>query len=151
MGPGLSYRSEIERKAQPTRPDGRLSSLVGGAKVGKKRVCTVCTPWASDQVVLASDWAGLAMIRGNGGKAFLVRQDLDVGKAGMVNDGDMDVVETEAVAVAFHGFAAAVDPPAASLGDIPELLHVPQQQTTPGSNYGPPDQAPAPIDARTHQ
>lgn len=28
---GLSYRSEIERKLQPTRPDGRLSSLVGGA------------------------------------------------------------------------------------------------------------------------
>lgn len=32
----------------------------------------------------------------------------------MVIDGDMDVVETEAVA--FHGFTAAVDPPAASLG-----------------------------------
>ena len=31
-----SYRSEIERKAQPTRPDSRLSSLVGGAETGKK-------------------------------------------------------------------------------------------------------------------
>ena len=33
---GRSYRSEIERKAQTTRPDGRFSSLVGGAEVGKK-------------------------------------------------------------------------------------------------------------------
>jgi hypothetical protein len=33
---GLSYRSELERKAQRTRPDGRLCSLVGGAEVGKK-------------------------------------------------------------------------------------------------------------------
>ena len=46
---GLSYRSEIERKLQPTRPDGRLSSLVGGApKWARKRVCTLCTPWASE-------------------------------------------------------------------------------------------------------
>ena len=33
---GRSYRSEIERKAQPTRPDGRLSNLVGGGEAGKK-------------------------------------------------------------------------------------------------------------------
>jgi hypothetical protein len=33
---GLFYRSEIERKAQRTRPDGRLNSVVGGAEAGKK-------------------------------------------------------------------------------------------------------------------
>ena len=33
---GLFYRSEIERKVQRTRPDGRLSSVVGGAEVDKK-------------------------------------------------------------------------------------------------------------------
>ena len=46
-----SYRSEIARKTLLPRPDGRLSSLVGGAEVGKMRVCTMCTPWASDRVV----------------------------------------------------------------------------------------------------
>ena len=34
-----SYSSEIE-----PCPDGRLSSPVGVAEVGKKRVCTMCTP-----------------------------------------------------------------------------------------------------------
>ena len=59
-----SYRSEIARKTQLPRPDGRLSSLVGGAEVGKKRVCTMCTPWASDRVVLVPDWAGLRRFSG---------------------------------------------------------------------------------------
>ncbi|MCB5291696.1 hypothetical protein BJQ90_01123 [Arthrobacter sp. SO3] len=53
-----SYRNEI-----PPRPDGSLRSLVVGAKVGKKRVCTMCTPWASDRVVLASDWPGFRRFR----------------------------------------------------------------------------------------
>jgi hypothetical protein len=26
---------------------------------GRKRVCTICTPWASDRVVVAPGWAGL--------------------------------------------------------------------------------------------
>ena len=59
-----SRRSEIARKTQLPRPDGRLSSLVGGAEVGKERVCTMCTPWASDRVVLVPDWAGLRRFSG---------------------------------------------------------------------------------------
>ena len=36
----------------------------GGIKVAKKRVCTMCTPWASDSVVEAPGWAGLGMFSG---------------------------------------------------------------------------------------
>ena len=31
---------------------------------GKKGVCTMCTPWASDRVVLVPDWAGLRRLAG---------------------------------------------------------------------------------------
>jgi hypothetical protein len=46
------------------RPGGRLSSVVGAVKWAKKGVCTMCTPWASDWVVLVPDWPGLAMFAG---------------------------------------------------------------------------------------
>jgi hypothetical protein len=38
--------------------------LSHGAKVDKKEVWTVSTPWASDSVVLVSDWGGLGMFSG---------------------------------------------------------------------------------------
>jgi hypothetical protein len=38
--------------------------LSRGAKVDTKEVWTVSTPWASDSVVPASDWAGLGMFSG---------------------------------------------------------------------------------------
>jgi hypothetical protein len=40
---------------------------IDGAQTNaQKRVCTMCTPGASDSVVRASDWAGLAMFSGEG-------------------------------------------------------------------------------------
>ena len=50
-----SYRSEIARRTQQPRPDGRLGSLVGDAEVGKMKVCTMCTPSASDRVFCRPD------------------------------------------------------------------------------------------------
>lgn len=44
-----SCRSEIARKTQLSRSDGRLGSLVGAPKWARKRVRTMCTPWASDR------------------------------------------------------------------------------------------------------
>jgi hypothetical protein len=46
------------------RPGGRLSSVVGAPKWARKRVCTLCTPWASDWVVPGSDRAGFRMFSG---------------------------------------------------------------------------------------
>jgi hypothetical protein len=37
-----------------------------GSKCSQKRVRTMCTPWASDSVVPAPDWAGLEMFFGRG-------------------------------------------------------------------------------------
>jgi hypothetical protein len=54
-----SYCGEIA-----PRQGGRLGSPVGGAEVARKWVCTMCTPWASDRVVLVPDWAGLRMFVG---------------------------------------------------------------------------------------
>jgi hypothetical protein len=45
-------------------PDGRSSSPVGVAEVGKKRVCTMCTLWASDWGVLGADRAGFGRFSG---------------------------------------------------------------------------------------
>jgi hypothetical protein len=45
-----AYWSEIA-----PRPDRRINSPVGIAEVTQKRVCTMCTPWASDRVVLVPD------------------------------------------------------------------------------------------------
>ena len=56
-----SYRGETARRTQLPRPGGRLGSLAGGAEVGKKRVCTMCTRWASDWAVPVPDWAGFGM------------------------------------------------------------------------------------------
>jgi hypothetical protein len=50
------YWSEIA-----PRPGGRLNSPVGVVEVGKKKVCTMCTRWVSDQAVPASDWSGFRM------------------------------------------------------------------------------------------
>lgn len=62
---GLSFQSEIERKAQSTRPNGRLSSLGGASKWARRRVCTLCAPWAWDRFVLVPGWAGLRRFRGS--------------------------------------------------------------------------------------
>ena len=59
-----SDRCEIARKSQLPRANGHISSLVGAPKAGKERVCTMCTPWASDRVVRVPDWAGLRMFSG---------------------------------------------------------------------------------------
>ena len=59
-----SYRSETVRKTQLPRPDGRLRGPIGAPKWARKRVCTMCTPWVSDRVVLVPDWAGLRMFAG---------------------------------------------------------------------------------------
>jgi hypothetical protein len=40
------------------------SPSLNAAQNGKKRVWTLSTPWASDSVVRASDWAGLGMFSG---------------------------------------------------------------------------------------
>jgi hypothetical protein len=42
-------------------PDGRLGSPVGVAEVDKKRVCTMCTLYASDWGVLGADRAGFGI------------------------------------------------------------------------------------------
>ena len=36
-----------------------LSSRSALLPRANKEVCTLCTPWASDRVVLVADWAGL--------------------------------------------------------------------------------------------
>ena len=58
-----SNRSEIAFKPQLPRADCRFSSLVA-LKWAKEGVCTMCTPWASDRVVLLPDWAELRRISG---------------------------------------------------------------------------------------
>ena len=59
-----SYRSDIAPK---TPLPGR--HLGSATKWAKMRVCTMCTPWASDRAVLVPDWAGLGMFGGSGGLA----------------------------------------------------------------------------------
>ena len=46
------------RKTQLLRPDV-YAAWLGASEVGKERVCTLCTPWAADRVVLVPDWDGL--------------------------------------------------------------------------------------------
>lgn len=41
-----------------------LESTAWGAEVGKREVCTMCTPWASDRVVPGPVRAGLGMFSG---------------------------------------------------------------------------------------
>ena len=65
--PALSIGAKTSREIRLPRPDGRKGSLVGCAEVGKKGVCTMCTPWAADRVVLVPDWAGVRRFRGSGG------------------------------------------------------------------------------------
>jgi hypothetical protein len=61
---GSSYQGDIARTAQLPRPDGRSAASLGGTNLAKVRVCTMCTPWASDRVELVPDWAGSAMLAG---------------------------------------------------------------------------------------
>jgi hypothetical protein len=57
---GISVRS---RRDTPCRQGcGPLSGCC--IKLVKKRVCTMCTPWASDRVVRVPDWAGLRRFSG---------------------------------------------------------------------------------------
>jgi hypothetical protein len=53
-------RLVVERDSQRTQKD-RRTRMGWGSKCSQKRVWTVSTPWASDSVVLASDWAGMGM------------------------------------------------------------------------------------------
>ena len=62
--PALSIGAKTSREIRLPRPDGRKSSLVGCAEVGKKGVCTMCTPWAADRVILVPDWAGVRRFSG---------------------------------------------------------------------------------------
>ena len=64
IGPGPSHITHSMKLLWPA-----LSRrLLGPAtKWARRRVCTMCTPWASDRVVLAPDWAGLGGFRGSGG------------------------------------------------------------------------------------
>ena len=55
---------DIERALSDS--EDRHTRMGWGSKCSQKRVCTMCTPWASDSVVPASDWAGLAMSSGEG-------------------------------------------------------------------------------------
>jgi hypothetical protein len=43
---GSSYQGDIARKTQPPRPNGGLRLRGGAPKWARKRVCTMCTPWA---------------------------------------------------------------------------------------------------------
>ena len=54
-----SYRSDIA----PTTPVPGMH-LGSATKWAEMRVCTMCTPWASDRVVLVPDWAGLRRFSG---------------------------------------------------------------------------------------
>jgi hypothetical protein len=56
---GFSYQGDIARKTQPPHPDGGLRLRVRAPKWAIKRVCTMCTPWASDPVVCGPDCGGL--------------------------------------------------------------------------------------------
>lgn len=58
-----SYRREIAPTTQLRRRYGCLGRPVGGRTGAKKGVCTMCTPWAWDRVVLLPDWGGF---RGSG-------------------------------------------------------------------------------------
>ena len=57
-------RSHITHSVKLSWPalSGRL--LGAATKWAKMRVCTMCTPWASDRVVHRSDWAGLRRFSG---------------------------------------------------------------------------------------
>jgi hypothetical protein len=46
------------------RPQNAAHAPCGASKCSQNRVCTMCTPWASDSVVPATDWAGLGMFLG---------------------------------------------------------------------------------------
>ena len=62
------------------------------------------------------------------GGAFLVGVDLGVGKAGVVIDGGVDVVEPDGGLGVPGVRGALVDPPAATVGYATELLHVDMDQ-----------------------
>ena len=57
-------RSHITHSVKLSWPalSGRL--LGAATKWAKMRVCTMCTPWASERVVLVTDWAGLRRFSG---------------------------------------------------------------------------------------
>jgi hypothetical protein len=53
--PGLGQKWEGQQ---------RTSELFWGRGLDQKRVCTMCTLWALDRVVLVADWAGLRRFSG---------------------------------------------------------------------------------------
>jgi hypothetical protein len=71
--------------------------------------------------MLGKERPGTGQESGAGG-GLLVVQDLGVGQSGVVVDGDMDVVIASAVAAVSGIGGAAVQPPAASVGDAAQLL-----------------------------
>ncbi|GAB14820.1 hypothetical protein ARGLB_077_00370 [Arthrobacter globiformis NBRC 12137] len=55
----LAWQGGWSWRGIPIAAQGSSHSNGGGSKCSQKRVWTVSTPWASDSVVPASDWAGL--------------------------------------------------------------------------------------------
>ena len=72
LSPGTSFRRSWPGTAAgrgegfPSPRKDRHTRMGWGSKCSQNIVCTMCTPWASDSVVPASDWAGLAMSSGEG-------------------------------------------------------------------------------------
>ena len=57
-------RSHIMHSVKLSWPELSRQTSGPGTKWAKMRVCTMCTPWASDRVVLVSDRAGLRRFSG---------------------------------------------------------------------------------------
>ena len=57
-------RSTITDSVNLSWPAASRQTSGPGKIMGRKRVCTMCTPWASDRVVLVPDWAGLRRYSG---------------------------------------------------------------------------------------
>ena len=57
-------RGHFTQSVQLPWPERSRQTPGPGNKVGKKGVCTMCTPWASDRVVLVPDCAGLRRLSG---------------------------------------------------------------------------------------
>lgn len=64
--PGLAEVGQYEGPAGTrfTAPEGCGVSAAGASMRAKMKVCIMCTPGASESVVLTADWAGLGRFSG---------------------------------------------------------------------------------------
>jgi hypothetical protein len=110
----------MKRRAMPSRSQAAILAApmrqLLALSVRTRRMATPCT---ASQARCAGEKAGTS-------RSALVEWHLGVGQAGVVVDGDVDVVPAHAAAA--HLLAAAVDTPAAAVGHPAEFLDVDVQQ-----------------------